>query len=494
MTSDSPDPTLTWRLEWWPAPAAPETPEPYNGVGVRRFWLGVGTGDSRRVGSPAAVLILSPGFTGGVNDLDAVAAAVTQAGTGRIEVWCIERRNIRLEDVRGMELAEAAGDPRVALGYYFAGDPPGYAPLAQEAASFMRHWGLAVALADLRIVVQRAREAVGPEGSVFLGGHSLGGMISQCYAAWEFPEGPGHREIDGLILIDGAVGGPDWVRATGLAQYEAGARAVRGGEFYWEDAAKGATPRFGILGQVAAMAAALPAWRERPSLVAPLVPDLIELPPGVALTTEAALGLVIDAETGPIASYRAHVGRLESGVQASRHSGVQAGAPVPPERLDAQDHRFAAVPPERLTRGWIDFREAGELSDLQRVANALRQRDGANGIEWYAARMLNAEVDLSSNLDSRSPDTAGPAAKHGLRLWHHGAERFPVFGLVTGNSEQKRERYQWYAGTVATEDVTILDAPEQEHMDPLFAENDGRNRLIPALIEWLFSRLPSAGK
>src|SRR5207244_13395136 len=61
-----------------------------------------------------------PGFTGGVNDLDAVAAAVTEAGSGRIEVWCIERRNNRLEDARGMELAEAAGDPRLALGYYFA--------------------------------------------------------------------------------------------------------------------------------------------------------------------------------------------------------------------------------------------------------------------------------------------------------------------------------------------------------------------------------------
>ena len=119
------------------------------------------------------------------------------------------------------------------------------------------------------------------------------------------------------------------------------------------------------------------------------------------------------------------------------------------------------------------------------------QCGGANGIEWYASRLLNAEVDLSSNLDSSCPDTAALAAAHGLRLWRHGEEAAPVFGVVTGSSEQNRERYQWYAATVAARDVTVLDAPEQEHLDPLFAENDGHNRFLPALIEWLLSRIPN---
>jgi hypothetical protein len=121
------------------------------------------------------------------------------------------------------------------------------------------------------------------------------------------------------------------------------------------------------------------------------------------------------------------------------------------------------------------------------------QRGGANGIEWYASRLLNAEVDLSSNLDSRDPDTAALAARHELRLWHHGEEAMPIFGVVTGSSAQKRERYQWYPATMATREVTILDASEQEHLDPLFAENDGHNRFLPALIEWLLSRIPGAG-
>jgi pimeloyl-ACP methyl ester carboxylesterase len=472
MQTDSSEATLTRPTEWWPAPAAPETPAAYNAIAVRRF---------RRAGAgrPAAVLILSPGFTGGINLFDYLAEEVTAAGDGRLEVWTTERRNNRLEDPRGMERAEAAGDPRVALDYYFPGEPAavaleedaGQRLLSQQEAAYSRHWGLALALADLRVVVQRARAAVGA-GKLFLGGHSLGGMLAQCYAAWEFAEGPGHREIDGLVLIDGAVGGTEWTRATGLAQYEADLEAIRGGEFYWNDPGKGATPRFGVLGQVAAMAAAFPAWRDRPSLVAPLVPDLPPLPPGVALTNEAFLGLAIDAETSPIPNYRAHVGRLSG-----------EGAVVRSEHLSHP--RPSSLPPPRH---WLSYRETGELTDLRRIAGALLQRGGANGIEWYASRLLNAEVDLSSNLDSRHPDTAALAAPRALRLWHHGEEALPVFGVVTGASEQKRERYQWYAATVAATDVTILDAPEQEHLDPLFAENDGHNRYLPALIEWLLAR------
>ena len=150
----------------------------------------------------------------------------------------------------------------------------------------MRHWGLATALSDLRVVVRRARECVGPRGKVFLGGHSLGGMLAQCYAAWEFPGRPGHDEIDGLVLIDGAVGGPDWTRTTGLAQDQAGMAAIRSGDYYWDDPARGAAPRLGILAQVAALAASLPAWRDEPSLVAPLVPELLSLPPGSSSPTK----------------------------------------------------------------------------------------------------------------------------------------------------------------------------------------------------------------
>jgi hypothetical protein len=39
-----------------------------------------------------------------------------------------------------------------------------------------------------------------------------------------------------------------------------------------------------------------------------------------------------------------------------------------------------------------------------------------------------------------------------------------------------------------------MDAPEQEHLDPLFAENDGRNRCLPSLTEWLLQRMAQERK
>src|SRR5437899_1935268 len=136
MSVRSPAAAVERRFEWWPAPAAPETPARYNRVGVRRFRL-VGAS------APAAVLILSAGFMGGINLLDYLAEEVTAVCGGRVEVWTTERRNNRLEDTRGMERAQTAADPRIALEYYRAAalssrddrEADAYRPLAQEDAA-----------------------------------------------------------------------------------------------------------------------------------------------------------------------------------------------------------------------------------------------------------------------------------------------------------------------------------------------------------------------
>ena len=38
---------------------------------------------------------------------------------------------------------------------------------------------------------------------MILGGHSLGASLTTIYAAWDFDGRPGHRDVDGLVLIDG---------------------------------------------------------------------------------------------------------------------------------------------------------------------------------------------------------------------------------------------------------------------------------------------------
>jgi hypothetical protein len=328
----------------------------------------------------------------------------------------------------------------------------------------MRHWGLATAIADLRVVVERARRHVGPGGKVFLGGHSLGGMLAQCYAVWDFGGAPGYADLDGLVLIDGAVGGDDWTATTGRAQYEDACQALEAGSPYWAWPGRGASPQVAALAQIAAMAASLPEWRERPALIAPFLQGLLQLPEDVTLTNEALLGLAIDTESGPFASYRASVGQLD------------------PTPVGAHDGRPLL--------GWIDFRAARRSTDLQLLARALRLIEGVNGMEWYASRRLNGDVDISSNLDSRHPGTRAFAEREGLRLRHNRAMDRPVFAAVTRSPEQALWRYTWYRASIASENFELVSIPEYEHLDPLFADHsDGGNLCLAALVPWLRERV-----
>jgi pimeloyl-ACP methyl ester carboxylesterase len=456
-------------LRWIAGAKAPKSPPSLNRIGVRRY----APAEVARLAR--TILLLMPGFTGGVNDLDRAATYLVGAGEGSLEVWALERRNHLMEDLRGMEMAEAAEDPRVALGYYFDGRPCGFTPVRQEDVPWMRHWGLAVVLADMRAAVRRARRAVGTSGRVLLGGHSLGGMIAQCYAAWDFRGAPGHGDLDGLVLLDGAVGGPSWTVTTGLAQDHEGRAAIAAGELFWDRPGRGASPRVGIFAQVAAMAAIMPSWRYEPSLILPLVAGLVPVPDGPLLTNEAALGYLVDAETGPIASYRAHVGRLD---------------PAPIARVGERS-LLGWRPHARLPGETAPCREPAEL---EQIARALRQLDGTNGMEWYASRRLNADVDLSSNLDSRDEATRARAATEGLRLWHNAGMPLPVFGAVTRSDEQSLSRYTWYRDAIASDDFTLLELPEYDHLDPLFARGpNGGNRCLTALAAWIKGRRQTSG-
>ena len=73
-----------------------------------------------------AILVLIPGFMGGANSFDyigrqLVSMAEADAGVGSLEVWALDRRTNCLEDLTGMNAAEAAEDPSIAVDYYYYG-------------------------------------------------------------------------------------------------------------------------------------------------------------------------------------------------------------------------------------------------------------------------------------------------------------------------------------------------------------------------------------
>jgi hypothetical protein len=61
----------------------------------------------------------------------------------------------------------------------------------------------------------------------------------------------------------------------------------------------------------------------------------------------------------------------------------------------------------------------------------------------------------------------------------------PVFGAVTRSEEQNRSRYAWYRDGVASEDVTLREFPQYDHLDLLFASPEGGNPCVTAVAEWI---------
>ena len=165
-------------------------PARYDRVSYERF----GPASAKRV------LILVPGFQGGAGDFSLVGPEIVRHVKG-LQVWAYDRRSQAFEDHTGF----ATGDPDRAFGYYLKGEAVGgktFAPVAGASVPYVREWGLKLALEDLRQVVKRARRG---GRKVILGGHSLGASTAVAYAAWDFGGRAGHRDLSGLVLIDGGL-------------------------------------------------------------------------------------------------------------------------------------------------------------------------------------------------------------------------------------------------------------------------------------------------
>jgi len=158
---------------------------------------------------PETVLVLVPGLLSGALTFDDYARKLV-ASTPNLEVWAQDRRANLLEDRRGFEIALVARDPQLAYDYYLTnrGQAGGFQRRTPQDFDFVGYWGIDVHLRDLHKIVAEAREQA---TTVVLGGHSLGGSIVSLYSAFDVDDDPeqttpGYRFIDGLFLLDGALG------------------------------------------------------------------------------------------------------------------------------------------------------------------------------------------------------------------------------------------------------------------------------------------------
>jgi hypothetical protein len=391
-----------------------------------------------RFGPAAAkrVLILVPGTQGGAGDFSIVGPEIVRRVPG-LQVWAYERRSEAFEDQTGL----ATGDPDRAFAYYLGGQAIGsrrFAPVAGATVPFVREWGLKLALEDLRRVVKRARRG-GRE--VILGGHSLGASMAVAYAAWDFGGRAGHRDLSGLVLIDGGSFGS----SPSLASVREQLAALRGGDPFLDLLGTGVPWASGVLSATAALYTRL-----RPNERAALT-DFALLPASLRapfpVTNEAALGYAFDRTTSPaaLALIQVRAGRVAT-----------TGDPRP----------------------WQD----GEVTPIQNLARLLG-RSPVGATEWYFPVRLS--------LDAAGAGSFGRNAVTrllGLRVFHRRTIRLPLYALQTdlaGGRVLRGARRLIAASRIPARRAKLVDASRvNSHLDPLTAR-PSRSRFLKTVIPFL---------
>jgi hypothetical protein len=396
-------------------------PAKYDRVFVQR----IGPRRARRV------LVLVPGFFGGAGGITPVARDIAARAKG-LQVWIVDRRENAFEDTSVFE----RGDPAAAQDYYLGRFA--YRRVRADDAAFVGRWGLRVALGDLRRVILRAR--AGGRRQVILGGHSLGASTTVAYAAWDFAGRPGHRDIDGMVLIDGGLrgsfAGADLERARKvLAEIEAG-------QVFDDLLGLGLPEINGIFTEVAAL------WAHKrpnaPSVLQqyPLLPP--QFKPPVPATNEAMLGFAFDESTSP------------PGFELIR---IRAG-------------RLAG---EGDPRPWKD----GELTPIGRFARAWAA-ERPNATQWYFSKRLRLDVDAMSAL---RPTAATRLL--GLRPLHAKTIDVPLYAYGTDLTGGRVERGA--RSLVRLSDIPrsrVVADPRASHLDPVSAA-PGRNRFLETVVPFL---------
>ena len=381
-------------------------------------------------GRPAtSVLVLVPGTNGGAGGVLPVARDIVQR-VPRMQVWIVDRREQAFEDTSVFK----TGDPQAAQDYYLGFQ---YKGVRGEDAKFAANWGLKLQLSDLRSVVRRA----GADGRrVILGGHSAGASTAVAYAAWDFAGRAGHRDIDGLVLIDGGLLGS--FDSANLARAKRELADIRSGDVFYDVLDLG-IPEIGpIFTEVAALwASKLP---DQPSVLQeyPLLPASVN--PPVRVTNKALFGYAFDETTSPKALSIIHIraGRLAA-----------KGSP----------------------RGWAD----GELTPLSRMTRAWAA-ESPNATEWYYPRRLLLDIDAASRLRQTA------AARYlGLRLKHGAGIDVPLYAYSTDMTRGRVARGARRLVRRSKIGVSrVVDDRSAAHLDPLSAP-PGRNRFLKTVVPFL---------
>lgn len=477
------------------APANPttgdDTPSELDRIRIVRF-SAEGMADVR------AVIVAMPGLLGGGGSWEMLARHLVRRSIDAgepVEVWAIDRRSNLLEDLRGLDAAEASEDFEIARGYYLHGETVGGEAFAgfvdQEDVPFMSEWGLATHMADLRAVIDHV-PSEHQKARVFLMGHSLGGSMTEAFGAWRFEDGArGAELVAGLVLVDGAAS----TTAISEAEYREGTSggimslpgvdAIRSSQRYL------ALPLLGVEVHVLAEISAMMALyapeevvddRERATVLATLMSLTPRSVP--AMSNAAAFGWAFDDASNGLSFAAVSMGQSTGGATEEYESlfGTTLIRPSDPSATYTWIDALDADPPEHtplanLAHAWIDGR--------------------TNFAEWYFP--LRLPLDLSA-VGGLAIAEDGWQASEGLRAFDGAAVDAPILAIAAGLvSPDRYEPIRTRVAPVgadrpnagATRDLEsafrVVDVTDQTHIDPLSAADTDRNPVPEAILEFVLA-------
>ena len=481
-----------------------------------------------------AILLLLPGGSTGANNFDYLARELIRMSNGGVEVWVCERRPNLLEDLAGMEAAEAAGDIEIALDYYYRGRElngrsfAGF--LAQEEAPFLSEWGLELLMQDVQAAVELVPEPR-RRTNLFIAGHSLGVVHVLDYLGWDFDgraattEDAGYNQVAGAVLLDAPILAqpPSLTRGEYLGKVDRirDGRSDRYAGFFPE-----LTPGLFAFGEVLGMAAhprfdnprnpedgpegisrlqELPLGPDVASFLDLLFSDSLldawfDLPPtrrDFQVTNEALLGMLFDDNFQIITPFHLSLGFVS-----------------PPEKTRPRD--FPALEPlvssgfalsDPGTRyGWLDYDQVGgieqtsageEVTELARLAEAM-WRGPTNYGEWYFSTRLLADQSAAGML-SNLEDRDWQSRDFGLNLFHTAGIDVPILCIgADGGMAREPAAVDAVARSVSQttrdgiprsseEAFKVTIAPGYGHFDVLLADNAaaGGNAVFGEILDFV---------
>lgn len=381
--------------------------------------------DGERTSPPEAILVMIPGVVAGANSFKIVATEIVRLSGGRFEVWAIDRRSNLLENLDPMVRAENAmtREATSAVLEAYVNDPAGRGGFLFahpfSVSSFMSEWGLDVHLRDVRAVVDRARTIT---ENVFLGGHSLGAILTQMFAAYDFGDVAGFELVKGIIILDGTAD-PSGLGAVPISDdvYLNGGEGPLGPlaglnelrhPMEPDDAPFVIEPFNPLLFELVEIGAQIALIDpDGPSILRPVIPERVPVP----ATNAAALGINLDDEFQEQIFARFSIGFLsvppggraeDVAMRQDDPAGANPNGLWFPRDLSPALQQWAPL----NDIGPLGLRSGPEPSAFETVARAFLLGEGnqtaavsdTNFIEWYMPSRL--VLDISKMIDlGRTP-------------------------------------------------------------------------------------------